>query len=1414
MSCSTCLSNNEIIVSCLKLIGDTFLEKCELCATKFRFAPKYAEGAPDTLPLYEVCLGLSRRTFARWVPLTLRYFVAISLWLVVAPLATSYSYYGWMNRPSSVPTRWKRELILGDAISGAVVAGVVIISFLSLMSFADFLRFHWQQHGPGGPPPRERLDEDGRVEAVAAPPPDDEVDDVILDLRRQRNRIHQVGVMDQRQPLFASNQRRPHPIRRVRWMDLDAVDGLGKDIHQALGVIPDDPVEQRHELQRRIQAAAALRQHVESINDQLTKINNTQNVTGDVSEELERINIEDNGVGDHLRAVPERYRDDEHLAGFLRTQGDSGDDGEHRKDQTENNLLVDFGELYDEEPVNNFNEAQMALFLRAQERGGDNNDDHREEGGDEPDRHDEPMFPENDRFEPQFEPLDPVMNQEEPVDMEMNVALDELLGLRGPLRALLRNLIWFLAFNVTYLGLFAFLPRCFGSLVYILFLKTTTVHRFMNHIPYYNLTNTTVEGDFGLVQLVLSLEGESKRLSALLQLSDFAIIGLGYASTAITVASMQYSVVLYRKLWPTPKDDNVNTPHVGGHVALEGIPRMQDGDLDDPFNDPLNPQVDRFPGDLQGTIGEMLTMALDSTAAVVKVGVLLFLKMLLLPLVLGIWLDVATLTLFSSSVTERMLHAGGDLFASALLHWVVGITFMLLVTVSVLQLREVMHPSLLAKIIRPQEPQPDLLGNLLNENGFVHAKRMALSFGIYVILLAVLIWIPVKVIATSGLSSYLPFSKPKLFYIFPTQLQIPLELLLFHLSMLSLLEKYKNNIGETQHRWLAFICDKLDLSDYLLPRNVDKFVLTGYRPIFINMDDSSDEFDLIPEDDIVTATTGSSTECDSRTSGILNVVSTSPLRQIKDILHVDPFWYKLAKKPHDAVHLIESKINSTATLEEPMFQLARTRRDGQRILVGSKAFIRLPLPSGEQDFVDRRRRREGADATPPTVDCKNVFSSKQGPYRLQRSTRGNGTMVIEFWKEVPGHLIPRPPEGWDDLGAGGAEVQGRWYWGKETPSTVEHGVAYRKPIFDHGSHILSTLPILSKLSFMLIISWIAISLLIFCGISAPLFAGRTIMYLLRLPEEYHHDPFAVAIGLAVVCPLLVALTRFMKHGSGAWTALGRWVSLFRLPPKRKAVTIIATVGIWVILAPLLIGFLYDLFFFRASTWFIDEDLFRLLDESFVTSLVSGTLLLNIWAAMCYSNALTQHFWFNVANAAFVEENGQNGRQGQHLPALDRVAKGARDGDGEYLGNWQGKDGRIGRFVGVIKAVLLNWEWEQVDPDILVYHFLVPIVSTLGFSFVAPVTFYISWRAISITGGTESAGIIAPIFGQINNGLYRLIVFRAFMALIFMTQFMISFQSQLKDWFKVAHKAARDDRYLVGEVLLNYSQVPQQPIETR
>lgn len=119
--------------------------QCELCGLKFQFAPRYKQGTPDHLSPPEVFLGIMGRAAEKWLPLAARIVVAMSLWLALVPLTTAYLYHGWMHRPSSILSRLKWELVPGDLVSGIVIATFIIVTFLSFMSFADFLRFNWQQ---------------------------------------------------------------------------------------------------------------------------------------------------------------------------------------------------------------------------------------------------------------------------------------------------------------------------------------------------------------------------------------------------------------------------------------------------------------------------------------------------------------------------------------------------------------------------------------------------------------------------------------------------------------------------------------------------------------------------------------------------------------------------------------------------------------------------------------------------------------------------------------------------------------------------------------------------------------------------------------------------------------------------------------------------------------------------------------------------------------------------------------------------------------------------------------------------------------------------------------------------------------------------------------------------------------------
>lgn len=157
--------------------------RCELCSTRFEFAPQYAEGTPDRLSPSEVCFRILRRLGAKWIPRGLRAVLAACLWLVVLPLSTSYIYHGWMHRPSAIAERWSWDLAKRDTVGGAVIAIIIIVSFLSLMSFAEFLRFQWgggaqQQQQQRQRAAGNRANREGA--GAAGAPIEGEIDDIIV----------------------------------------------------------------------------------------------------------------------------------------------------------------------------------------------------------------------------------------------------------------------------------------------------------------------------------------------------------------------------------------------------------------------------------------------------------------------------------------------------------------------------------------------------------------------------------------------------------------------------------------------------------------------------------------------------------------------------------------------------------------------------------------------------------------------------------------------------------------------------------------------------------------------------------------------------------------------------------------------------------------------------------------------------------------------------------------------------------------------------------------------------------------------------------------------------------------------------------------------------------------------------------
>jgi E3 ubiquitin-protein ligase MARCH6 len=900
--------------------------------------------------------------------------------------------------------------------------------------------------------------------------------------------------------------------------------------------------------------------------------------------------------------------------------------------------------------------------------------------------------------------------------MEINVALDELLGIRGPPSTLIRNLLWLLAFNATYLGLFAFVPRIIGSAVYVGIFNTTSCALVMKAIPYMyseDGNSTTVYSTITAVNQV------SEDLNTTFQLPDIATMILGYFAiafmTTVMLFAWKYSQMFRRRFsfrntrrhimhrQPVPRNANWQDFHMNAQDAA------------------ANPQGVAF---------------LDGAVAVVKVGVLLFLKMFALPQILGLALDASTVSLFGQTLADRVYFAGSDIFSFILLHWVAGITFMLLVTVFLLQLREVMHPDILARVIRPQEPHPDLLGNLMNETVATHIKRMVLSLAIYAPILLLHVTLPVQLLLRSGSIFSVPFFHLNFWHAMKPELQIPLELIIFHLSMLALLEKYKNTIGLLQHSWLTLVCGALGLTDYMLARSVEKFELVGTKSI-------------IPVE-----------------GGVLPPV--------------DQFWYDLAKQtPNTVEAFVEGKItkhNSTVTHET----LGEAKSNGQRVYTRKTKSIRLP---GTND---------GAEDT--------LLPTAIGPYRLNVQEHIASTLVVEFWREVRGDTIARPPEGWDDLGAGGAFVQGRWAWGQEKPSVVERGVAIRKYFADPGTQKRPTV-LMSKVVLLLVLGWIAVVCAIFSFVSVPLLVGRSLYFLFRVDASYVHDPFAFVMGGCLVFPGMSLLASSIKlHEGNLAGRLVQWARAFRMPPTAKFLVLSSSIVLWCFIAPLALGLSYELCLVKASTWFNGASVLPDL-RSFVLSWMAGSAVLNTWAFLAYFSVFTRQFWSNVGNGMLEPPVDENGNP---LPPRNHA--------NEIVGSrtdWQGRQGRVAQFFGVWKAAMVDWDWEKVDKTCLLVEFAIPISRQLTSSLVGSmVSFILLLNVVPfLIRTTENGNVALPFLGDIERGFFRQLVFRSCMISHIIVQLCSSFRSRLELWFESAHNSAKDARYLIGEVLMNYNGRP-------
>ena len=116
-------------------------EICELCYTKYQFIPCYSPNMPDVIPTQVIIMTTLQHIIPYLLSILLRFHVTLFMWIFVMPLCTCWIYRIWLPRTHVLVMN--NSTLLQDIISGLTIAAVIVMSFIVIMSFTDFLRNHW-----------------------------------------------------------------------------------------------------------------------------------------------------------------------------------------------------------------------------------------------------------------------------------------------------------------------------------------------------------------------------------------------------------------------------------------------------------------------------------------------------------------------------------------------------------------------------------------------------------------------------------------------------------------------------------------------------------------------------------------------------------------------------------------------------------------------------------------------------------------------------------------------------------------------------------------------------------------------------------------------------------------------------------------------------------------------------------------------------------------------------------------------------------------------------------------------------------------------------------------------------------------------------------------------------------------------
>ncbi|CAM8935336.1 unnamed protein product [Rhodiola kirilowii] len=406
-----------------------------------------------------------------------------------------------------------------------------------------------------------------------------------------------------------------------------------------------------------------------------------------------------------------------------------------------------------------------------------------------------------------------------------DVPFDELVGMQGPIIHLVENAFTVLASNMIFLGVIVFVPFTVGRIIlhYISWIFSFASPLLSTTIPLkvtaLSLVNMALKN---ALRASANLSSESNSSGLVNQVAEMVRASASaFSEASVNVTTLFPSELLEGDTFGIPKLSDLTTVAIGyifmfslvflclGIGALARYSRgepMAMGRLSD-----LVSVAEAIP-----SLVRQFIVATKHLMTMVKVAFLLVIELGVFPLLCGWWLDICTVRMFGKSMSHRVHFLSVCLLASSIIHWVVGIVYVLQINVFVSLLRGVLRTGVLCFLRDPADPNYNPFRDLIDDPVYKHARRVLLSLCVYGSLIVLLVFLPVKLAMRMAPSVF-----PLDITVYDPFTEIPAVVLLLQICIPFALRHFKlrTAVKSLLHHWFTVVGWALGLTNFLLPRN-------------------------------------------------------------------------------------------------------------------------------------------------------------------------------------------------------------------------------------------------------------------------------------------------------------------------------------------------------------------------------------------------------------------------------------------------------------------------------------------------------------------------------------------------------------------------------------------------------------------